>query len=333
MKSVTKNLLEEKHIRQLTAKHFPGAEIQSTEEMSGGMFNAAYLVRFSSAGAGPDAAVLKVGPTPQAETLTYEKDILRAEVDVYKMLPAEGLPRPCLLAEDYSREIVPADCFFMEFTKGKTWQSLLKKLPAEARPGLMRQLGACNAAVHSVKGSYFGYIKEDERFRHDTWGGAFTQMMGDILADGEARSRKLPYDEIRGVLKKHRGILDEISQPILVDFDIHAGNVFLDETDKGWEITGIIDYERAFFGDPAADFTSAVMLFDDVEKESDFRAGYEEASGKTLVITPEDRIRMDLYRLYMMLLMNVETYRYGAAYAAALKLWTGRRTKALLKKL
>ena len=97
-----------------------------------------------------------------------------------------------------------------------------------------------------------------------------------------------------------------------------AGNVFIDETSHS-HITGIIDFERSFFGDPVADLTSAMMLFENVEQEFDFQKGYSEISGTPFLITDDDRIRMNLYRLYMSVILFVESYRYDEQYAAMVK--------------
>ena len=93
---------------------------------------------------------------------------------------------------------------------------------------------------------------------------------------------------------------------------------FIDETSHS-HITGIIDFERSFFGDPVADLTSAMMLFENVEQEFDFQKGYSEISGTPFLITDDDRIRMNLYRLYMSVILFVESYRYDEQYAAMVK--------------
>jgi hypothetical protein len=60
----------------------------------------------------------------------------------------------------------------------------------------MKQLGQCNAAVHSVCGEWFGYVKAGERFHFDSWASAFSAMTGDVLNDARARGFRLPFDAI-----------------------------------------------------------------------------------------------------------------------------------------
>lgn len=316
MKSKTKFNVTPEVLKTMVNKHFPGEETGSIEELTEGMFNSAYAIR--GTGIMKDGIVLKIGPASGTELLTYEQGILRTEVEVYKLLEGRPVKTPRILACDYSHEEIPCDYFFMEYVKGVIWKDCAETISPENRRQLMYELGKCNAAVHSVKGSWFGYIKEDKRFQFHTWGAAFSSMMSDLLEDGRKRSCELPYDAIRDMVKKQEDCLNEIKTPYLVDFDMWAGNVFIDEASHS-HITGIIDFERSFFGDPAADLISAMMLFEDVEQEPDFQKGYSEISERPFLITDGDRIRMNLYRLYMSVILFVESYRYEEEYAAMVK--------------
>ncbi len=330
MNSRTKAALTTENMDCIIRQQFPQDKVLSITELSDGMCNAAWMIR--GTGRLSNGVVLKVGPGTDAELLTYEKDKLRTEILVYQMLEDRDIPTPRLLGADTSRSIIPNDYFFIEAVPGSTWKSCMHAIPSENMPGLKQQLGRCNAAVHSVEGDWFGYIKEDARFRFDTWGGAFTAMMKDILDDGRQRAYMLPYHAIERALSVHRHLLDAVETPRLVDFDLWAGNVFVDHPDCTG-ITGVIDFEQCFYGDPFADFTSAVHLFSDVSKENDFLKGYGEISGRTPVVTEDDEIRMDLYRLYMAVILYVEAYRFDDGYAAGVRRSNSKRMERLLKKL
>lgn len=332
MESKTKNIISIETVKQITAKHFPNYQIMNVKALSGGMFNAAYLITGNDEN-GDNSMVLKVGPSPGTPVLTYESEILRTEVAVYKKLPRNLIPVPQLFAADYSHSYIDADYFFMQAIPGEVWKNVSKQISIDNRRTLMQELGRCNAAVHSIDGAYFGYPKADVSFHHSTWGAAFLQMIDNILRDGEQRNLRLPYDAIRLAVENHLPLLNEITIPKLVDFDMWAGNVFVASTPEGYKINGVIDFERAFYGDPAADFTSAMMIFEDVEQEPEFIAGYESVTGKALVITPDDRIRMNLYRLYMAIIISVETYRYNFAYGKVVQLFSRRQINTILRKL
>lgn len=316
MKSRTKFNVTPEVIKTMVNKHFPNEDICSIEELTEGMFNSAYAVR--GTGIMKDGIVLKIGPASGTELLIYEQEILHTEVEVYKLLEDRPIKTPRILVWDYSHEEIPCDYFFMEYVKGVIWKNCVEAISPENRRQLMYELGKCNAVVHSVKGDWFGYIKEDKRFQFSTWGAAFFSMMSDILKDGEKRNCELPYDEIKDMVKKQEDCLNEVKTPYLVDFDMWAGNVFIDENSHS-HITGIIDFERSFYGDPVADLTSAMMLFENVEQEFDFQQGYSEISETPFLITDDDRVRMNLYRLYMFVILFVESYRYDEQYAAMVK--------------
>ena len=330
MKSKTKWSVTPDVVNAMVNRHFPDEDITSVSELTEGMFNSAYVIR--GTGILNDGIVLKIGPASGTELLTYEQGILRTEVEVYKLLEDKPIKTPKILASDDSHEDIPCDYFFMEYAEGVIWKNCADRITPENRRQLMYELGKSNAAVHSVKGGWFGYIKEDQRFRFDTWGAAFSSMMSDILEDGKRRKDELPFDEIRDAVKKYEDCLNEIRTPRLVDFDMWAGNVFVDDATFS-HITGIIDFERSFFGDPAADLVSAMMLFDDVEQEPDFQKGYSEISGSPFVITDHDRIRMMLYRLYMSVILFVESYRYDEQYAAMVKRHVIKGIRQLLGQL
>ena len=154
-------------------------------------------------------------------------------------------------------------------------------------------------------------------------------MMGDVCRDGMADGHSLPYGEILATVDRHKAYLDEVTEPRLVDFDMWAGNVLLTEQEDGYHISGIIDLERSFFGDPYADFVSSVMIFDDVRMEEAFLQGYI----GDLAFLDSALIRMDLYRLYLTIIMYVETYRYEDDYAAQAKAQLTVQMNTLLQKL
>ena len=97
-----------------------------------------------------------------------------------------------------------------------------------------------------------------------------------------------------------------VKTPVLVNFDMWAGNVFLSQK-RTSSISAIIDFELSFFGDPLAAFVSALFIYDDVEKETDFIAGYNEVSKRPLILTYGDREKIILYEMLLYLRSYCET--------------------------
>ncbi|TWP47008.1 phosphotransferase [Lentzea tibetensis] len=277
-----------KLIELLRAAGVPGPV--EVHEIGGGTFNSTYRVA-----AGDRRWVLKVAP--KAGGLSYEHDLLSTEAAFYRAA-AGVLPVPEVVHLDTAKEIVPSDWLLMTECPGVNWFEHAEQL-APHRGALRSQLGATVARLHRVTGTAFGYPQGE---RAPDWPTAFTSMMTAVLDDAAFYGVDLPVsaDRVRGVLTAARETLAEVREPVLVHFDLWPGNVLVD----GDRITGIVDGERSFWGDPLADMPS-LGLFGLIEDDADFLAGYH------LDLTSSARIRLDLYRAYLYLIMTVEATPRG----------------------
>jgi fructosamine-3-kinase len=102
----------------------------------------------------------------------------------------------------------------------------------------------------------------------------------------------------------HQDLLDEVTTPVLVHFDLWDGNILVDRVDGRATVTGLIDGERAFWGDPVAEFVSLALLRD-IEQDAAFLAGYRETA--QVEFDDRTRRRLSLYRCYLYLIMLVES--------------------------
>lgn len=294
MNSITKTKLTKDQIERLVGQAFGEAKnIISIEEFNDGWFNSIYTISFEDGG----EVVLKVSPTSDIKVLTYEKDIMNTEVKVMQLLRAStDLPVPEVYYYDRSRTLVDSEYYFMEKIKGPAYSKVKEKLSEEQRKFIERQLGACNRKLNEVKGDKFGSIAVEEK-TGGSWAEVFLGMVRDVLRDAEAYEVKLPYEYkyIEELFDQHRASFDEVIIPSLVHWDLHDGNVFVNEScDK---IVGIIDFERAFYGDPLIE-----VYFGQFYDRKNFVEGY----GKELIATKEEQCRRILYDLYLDLIMVIE---------------------------
>lgn len=305
MKTATKNTFTDDEITSVIQKHFPDETVTEIISLNGGTFNTVY--RINGSGVLEGGVILKTGPGQGVKVPAHEKDILKTEVYAYKILEGQKIPVPKIYGFDFSKTLLPCDYFLMERMSGKTW---FEYWPIRD-PGLMRALGKYTARIHSVGMDWFGEISADPAKRFHTWGEAFTAMMEEVLGAIQAQNLRLPFDEIRYAVGSRRTMLDALKKPSLVNFDLWAGNIFVRKQDDGYYLTGMIDFERSFLGDPLASFSSALLLYDNVEKETAFLEGYNKNSEKQLVITDTDREKMVLYQMLMYLRSYAEAQRYG----------------------
>ncbi|WP_328444422.1 aminoglycoside phosphotransferase family protein [Amycolatopsis sp. NBC_00438] len=252
------------------------ASVVAAGDIGGGTYNTAIRLTLADG----RRLVLKIAPA--AVGLAYEHDLLATEAEYYRS--ASG-PLPA---------VVGAGPGFLLMTElpGATWD-----VSDADRPRLRRELGAVVARLHEATGDAFGYPQDPP---HPTWTAAFTAMTDAVLADALKYGVRLPRPaaEIAHLVRRHEPLLDHVTTPVLVHFDLWAGNILLD----GGHVSGIIDAERAFWGDPVAEFVS-LTLFRGVDRE--LVDGYRDAGGPAK-FDPPARRRLALYRVYLDLIMLVE---------------------------
>jgi hypothetical protein len=129
-------------------------------------------------------------------------------------------------------------------------------------------------------------------------------MTADLLADAAdwGVTLPLPADEVLATLDRHADALDEVERPALVHFDLWDGNVLCD----GARLTGLVDGERYFWGDPLYDFVSPAIgrRMEDLPEHPVLR-GYHGGPGPHR-FTPAQRRRLMLYRLQFAILLLAE---------------------------
>ena len=309
MVSKTKTVLSHEVINRLVKANFGElSEVATIKELTEGWFNAIYVLGFAKPVNGFDELVLKAGVQDGKHILAYEKEIMRTEVMVYQKLAATDVPVPRVICHDFSHKLIDCDYFFMEKLQGQTWEKLKDSLAPENAEQLQYDLGRYTAIIHSIKGDYFGYIKEDKAYHFSTWREAFHSFLDNLIADGRRGRVDLPYDEILKALEPFWDTLDAVKEPSLVNYDMWSKNILLKESNGQYIIEGIIDHERAFFGDPIAEYISTSTICGNLEKAKGFQNGYN--SIRPFVFGVDEQIRYWIYTVYMGLLIGVETYRY-----------------------
>lgn len=312
MKSRTKNLLTKEQITKLVKVNFgDSCEVGTITELKGGMFNSAYLIERKRE---KDTIVLKVSVKPHTPLLTYEKEPMPTEVAVNKLIVEKtSIPVPHILVHDFSKKVIDCNYFFMTAMVGEPMNKA--KIGKANKEKLKKELAGYFAQLHQIEGDYFGYFTNNAKLQFSSWKDAFSHMFEMILTDGRNHQIKLPYERYEKVLQNNACYLERIVTPSLVDYDLWPGNIFVKKIGEEYCIEGILDFERAFWGDPIADFPSSFLMVDDIQKEKMFLDEYLRKSKNKKEFTKEDNIRFLLYRLYIYTIMAVETYRYDFLYS------------------
>ncbi|MFH9618948.1 phosphotransferase family protein [Streptomyces pratensis] len=295
-------------------------EPASREALAGGTYNTVTRVRFDD---GRDW-VVKIPPA-HGTGLSYEERLLVNEVTFYgAAATAGGTTIPQVVHSELDPGAPAGAYVVMTARPGQPWSAVAGELTDGETRSLRTGFGSIVGRLHGVTGpGGFGYPAEPLGPLSPTWREAFTAMTGAVLADAEGFGARLPLpvDRVREVLAGASDVLDEVTRPALVHFDLWQGNLLLTGDPGARRIGGIIDGERMFWGDPVADLVST-NLFGDPETDLDFLAGYASATDSPIVFTPSVRRRLNLYRGYLYLIMLTETVPRGAGPDALDQTWS-----------
>jgi aminoglycoside phosphotransferase (APT) family kinase protein len=310
VESLTKRRVTEAELRTLVRHAFgPAARIGRCAELTGGSYNAAYAIGLTD---GADL-VLKVAPPPDLKLLSHEVDLMRTEVDFYRRAAGAGVAVPEVVHAGFDRDLIGTDFVFLSRVEGAALDTIAGDLTPADLAAVRRQAATLTAELHTITGPAYGYPLRGSRSWQPSWRAAFGAMVDDILDDALRLGSRLPApaERIGALLRRHAGVLDEVDRPALVHFDLWDGNVFVDpDAPGGPRVTGLIDGERAFFGDPVAELVS-MALFRDVADVPELLAGYAAAGRSRIELTPGVRRRLDLYTTYLYLIMVVEGVTRG----------------------
>ncbi|MEV7868201.1 aminoglycoside phosphotransferase family protein [Streptomyces sp. NPDC088124] len=316
--------------RMLAAAGVDPGLVRSRTELEDATFNTVYRVRLSEDAPGYSGLVLKIAPDPAMPTLSYERGIMRTE-GLFYAAAAGRAPVPEVVYADFSRELIDTDFLVLTDLPGANWSAARERIGDDERAGLRGELGGLVAALHEVTGPAFGYpqtaqLPEAARVLRTAgapgaasvasppgWRAAFLAMVDTVLADAATFGAPLPEpaERIRETVHAAADPLDAVTTPVLVHFDLWDGNILVDRAapDEPHRISGLIDGERAFWGDPLAELVS-LALFEDIERDGAFLDGYRSAGGR-VDFDAETRRRLGLYRCYLYLIMLVEVVPRG----------------------
>jgi aminoglycoside phosphotransferase (APT) family kinase protein len=231
----------------------PIGDLVDAARLDGGTFATTYRVTRADG----RRVVVKTAPTDPTGLFTYEHQLIRTEAEVYALAAEHpGLLMPALLHVDLTGGVLAGDVVVAAFLDGVPWNEAGFG-PADEDPRAARaqaDLGALVARIGTVTGETFGY-PQSPALQHPTWRGAFTAIVEAVLGDAERAGVDVPADRARAALDRHAAALDEVTVPRLVHTDLWPGNLFVDPATGA--LLGVIDPERALWGDPLIELVGA----------------------------------------------------------------------------
>lgn len=223
--------------------------------LTAGKFNTSYHIDFDPAYSPNKQAsvVLRVAPPADAIIFQHEQHLLRREAAVQQQLCAVSETIPQNLFSDFSRELIDRDYVFQPCLPGVLWESVKDQLSDTEHDALWQQFAVIVKNIHALNGHRFGQPAPGLSF--ERWGDAMFSWVQGMVED--MQHYQLPCEDARRflqLLQKHQNHLDAVTQPSLVHGDLWLKNILIERNDGSANISAVLDAERAFWGEPAAEW-------------------------------------------------------------------------------
>jgi aminoglycoside phosphotransferase (APT) family kinase protein len=271
-------------LEHLVRSHRPHLDgTVSFEPIPTGKFNTSFFVA-----AGDEDLVLRIAPPGDAVFVFYERDMMRQEPGIHALVLEEtSVPAAPIIAFDDSHRLIDRDFLIMERLPGRP----LTEMRAVAYSHVLRQVGDCLAQVHRLTAEEHGYIGEHRPMEPQArWVDAF-QIMWNAMIDDIVAVGHYDHEEsrmLRTLLDQHIALFDRPVPASLLHMDIWHQNILVDD---GGALTGIVDWDRALWGDPEIEF--AVLDYCGISEPA-FWDGY----GRERDTSRAARARQVFYLLY-----------------------------------
>lgn len=273
-------------LTRLVQSHLPADLHRLTfEPIRTGKHNTSYYV----GGAG-DGLVLRISPPDDAGFLFYERRMMAQEPQLHALLRAQTtVPVAEILAYDDSRTLLDRDYLLMERLPGHPLTDA--GLTRRQMDVVLEQVGGYLAQMHTLVADRYGYLGDHRPMTPQaTWSKAFKVMWNKLLDDIVACGGYTLDDAgtLRRLLDLYLPHFDRPVPASLLHMDVWSQNILVD---GGGRVTGLVDLDRALWGDPEIEF--AVLDYCGISEPA-FWQGY----GRPRDTSFPAQIRARFYMLY-----------------------------------
>ena len=239
---ITKNRQSNDTISRMAKVAFPDKQVTEIKELTEGMCNVTYSIAFSDG----SESILKVAAKDRSGNTSNEVNLMRAEVTAMKLVAEKcSFKVADVQYYDTSNTICNGNYFFMEKLEGDNFHFVKEKMSEEEISAIRKELGRISRELSTIQNPDFGFLGEDTRYNS-----LFTfvkQMLTNLITD--AQKRNIDIRTLLDQLEKEESAFREVKKASLVHWDMWEGNVFV----KDGRVSGIIDWERAMWGEPFMD--------------------------------------------------------------------------------
>ena len=266
----------------LIRHHFANGRIQLTS-IATGKFNNSYWVQVDD-----EQFVLRIAPPDEAVFVFYERKMMRQEPAIHALLREKTtVPVAEIIIFDESQTLLDRDYMLMKRLAGRP----LSETPHVNINHVLSQVGQHLAQTHRLMADQHGYLGAHQPMPpQDTWLNAFIimwhKMIDDIVGIGYYNDDESSH--LRRLLDQYLHLFEHPVTSRLLHMDVWGQNILVDEAGT---VTGLIDWDRALWGDPEIEF--AVLDYCGISQPA-FWEGY----GQARDWSPEAQVRQVFYLLY-----------------------------------
>lgn len=232
--------------RQMLARLSPPAEPLRIGTLKGGGHSGA-IVFVDVAGGG--RLVIKFYPREPPRRMAREFTVARLLMGYASILA------PRFLLADESCALTPYRYSIMTRLPGEPLAQCERRMTETELLAVWRQIGTQMRHIHGIPMEGFGAAATGQLAgRVDR----NRDYMDAIWRDKIAQFRKLGGDPALALAMERSwsdrsALLDFCQAPRLCHYDIHPGNLLAERANHGWKLSGVLDFELAFAGDPLLD--------------------------------------------------------------------------------
>lgn len=237
-------------IRALLERHFgSGLHSFGVEELGGGTFNETYLIEISE----KEKLVLRIAPPVTPDIYWEDVALMRREHNTLPFFASIGPLIPKTVFVDFTHQIIARDYVLQTFMEGDRWSDIEDELKQEESIDLWRQCGEIVKQIHETTGEQFGYPYPGRSFAH--WSDVILDRFSRIARSLQGYHIELShFSTISDIVNSAQSVLDDIRTPRLLHGDLWTFNLLVTRKNGKPFITGVLDTERAWWGDPLVDW-------------------------------------------------------------------------------
>lgn len=288
---ITKNRQSNDTISRMAKVAFPDKQVTEIKELTEGMCNVTYSIVFNDA----SESILKIAAKDRSGNTSNEINLMRAEITAMKLVAEKcSFKVADVQYYDTSNTICDGNYFFMEKLEGDNFHFVKEKMSEEEISAIGKELGRISRELSTIQNPDFGFLGEDTRY--ESLFAFVKQMLTNLISDAQKRNIDILYDgqTLLDQLEKDKGAFEEVKNASLVHWDMWEGNVFV----KDGRVSGIIDWERAMWGEPFMDDRFRMH-----NRGKDFLEGFGQTS-----FSEDELKRLRWYDIILYLTMMIEVF-------------------------